>query len=62
MKRYQDEHVIVTLSDEGLRRAANDNALLTKSCARNERLVYVIGLPICLALCVLVAWSAAFGN
>ena len=62
MKRYQDEHCVVWISDEGLKRAANDNDLLTKSCALNERIVYIVGLPICFALCMMVAYSAAYGN
>lgn len=57
MKRYQDNHVVVTLSDEGLRRAYGDNDLL-RACDINTRLIYAIGLPICIAICLLVAHAA----
>ncbi|PYE13395.1 hypothetical protein C7410_14750 [Paraburkholderia silvatlantica] len=57
MIRHNEPGISVRISDEGLRRLANDNALL-RACDLNERAIYAIGLPICIAICVLVAHAA----
>lgn len=57
MIRFDDKHVSVRITDEGLRRAYGDNDLL-RACDINTRLIYAIGLPICIAICLLVAHAA----
>lgn len=54
----------VTLSEEGLRRAANDNALLVESSKRNERIARRLLDGACaVALGLVIAWGAVnFGG
>lgn len=60
MKRYQDEHCVVCLSDEGLRRAANDNEILA-SLKRVELLHAVLAWASAIGLGILIAYSACNG-
>jgi hypothetical protein len=55
MKRYEDEHVRVTLSDEGLRRAYGDNTLLRRAKFRDTARLWVIAFAIALG------WGAFVG-
>lgn len=59
---YRDEHVDVRLSAEGLRRAANDNALHEAAMQKSENLL--VGLAICSAIVfgAVVAFAAVYGN
>lgn len=52
---YEDEHVSVRLSTEGLRRAANDNAALLKASKLHEAAAAsaTVGIVV-----VLAAWFA----
>lgn len=55
---HRDEHVSVRISAEGLRRAARDNDLLTRSAKRREILMAWL---LAIALGVFLGWSAAGG-
>lgn len=55
---YDDGHSRVTLSREGLRRAANDNALLRDAAKRRETLHAWL---LAIALGMFLGWSAAQG-
>lgn len=65
MKRYQDRHVVVTLSDEGLRRAYGDNELLNR-LKRVEKLHKIVAVVsswgFAFGLGFVIAWSAVNGN
>lgn len=61
MKRYQDNHVVVTLSDEGLRRAYGDNEMLAY-LKGTERLHAVVAWVASIGLGFLLAYSACNGN
>lgn len=60
MKRYQDNHVVVTLSDEGLRRAYGDNEILNR-LKRVELLHGVLAWASAIGLGLMLAWSACNG-
>lgn len=53
--RHTEPGVIVTLSREGLRRAANDNAALVKSSKLHEVATYCAAMA---AVVFFVAWFA----
>jgi hypothetical protein len=57
MIHHNEPGISVRLSDEGLRRAYGDNDLL-RACDLNTSLIYIIGLPICFSICILVAHAA----
>lgn len=51
---YDDGHSRVTLSREGLRRAANDNAMLVKSSRLHEIAAYCVAMA---GVVLFVAWG-----
>lgn len=65
MKRYQDNHVVVTLSDAGLRQAYGNSEILEylKRTEKLHKLVAVVGSwGFACALGFMLAWSAVSGN
>jgi len=65
MKRYQDEHVVVTLSDDGLRQAYGSSEILSY-LKRTEQLHKVLAVVAswgaAISLGFLIAYSACNGN
>lgn len=62
MKRYQDEHCFVTLSDEGLRRAMKDNALHIAAMRRSESLLIGVCWGAAIAFGMVIGWASVYGN